>query len=278
MAVMTWIEEMLDQRGVAYAELAHREAFTAQEVAQGEHVSGHRMAKVVAVMADGRIVALVVPASRRVVLEQVRECLGAKKVRLASEAEMSKVFTDCELGAIPPLRHWGDIEVLMDTSMQIDGDILLQAGTHRDVIRMNYKDWFALVNPRVGAFSEPEGLIAPSDFADREDVGEPPQEEVAQEPEKDARRESGLPGGGQGRIDVVGRTGVYPASGPLPEGTAEVKTPGTWVHGQRDELGREVEGGSEILYFEGQTLLGGETPPASGPTTAAEPESEKKET
>jgi Ala-tRNA(Pro) deacylase len=276
MAVMTWIEEMLDQRGLSYEELAHREVFTAQEVAQREHVSGHRMAKVVAVMADDRVVALVVPASRRVILDQVRECLGAKRVRLASEAEMSKCFTDCELGAIPPLRHWGDVEVLMDTSMTVDGDILLQAGTHRDVIRMNYKDWFTLVNPRVGAFTEPEESAVPSFPPDREDEEEP-LHEVYPDRGEDSVRESGLPGGGKGRIDEVGRSGVYPASGPFPEGAAEIKTPGAWVHGQRDESGREVEGGSEILYFERETLLGGETPPSSGPATVSEPDSEKKE-
>lgn len=33
-------------------------------------------------------------------------------------------------------------------------------------------------------------------------------------------------GAGKGRRDVVGRTGIYPASGPLPEGEAEVLTPG----------------------------------------------------
>jgi hypothetical protein len=77
-------------------------------------------------------------------------------------------------------------------------------------------------------------------------------------------RESGRPGGGQGRIDEVGRTGVYPASGPYPPGEAEVRTPESFVHGQRDAEGREVEGGSEPIYFNKEKLLGGATPPSSG--------------
>ena len=84
-----------------------------------------------------------------------------------------------------------------------------------------------------------------------------------------ARRESGLPGGGQGRVDEVGRTGVYPASGPYPAGEAEVRTPADFVRGQTDAEGRPVEGGSEPIYFGGKTLLGGATPTASGP--AAKP-------
>lgn len=77
-------------------------------------------------------------------------------------------------------------------------------------------------------------------------------------------RDSGEPGGGRGRTDVVGRTGVYPATGPYPPDGAPMRTPESFVHGQRDDLGREVEGGSEPIYFNRQTLLGGATPPPSG--------------
>jgi hypothetical protein len=78
------------------------------------------------------------------------------------------------------------------------------------------------------------------------------------------RRESGQPGGGQGRTDQVGPTGVYPGSGPYPEGPAEVRTPGDFVHGQVDEQGRPVEGGSEITFIPPETAIGGTTPPPSG--------------
>lgn len=76
--------------------------------------------------------------------------------------------------------------------------------------------------------------------------------------------ESGQPGGGRGRTDKVGRTGVYPGAGPFPAGEADVKTPESFVHGQRDEEGREVEGGSEISFISGK-VVGGETPSSSSP-------------
>jgi hypothetical protein len=95
-------------------------------------------------------------------------------------------------------------------------------------------------------------------------------------PHEPPDRESGQPGGGRGRIDEVGRTGVYPASGPYPPGEAEVRTPGSFVHGQRDDEGREVEGGSEPIYFNRETLLGGETPPPSGKPADAGPPPDKR--
>ena len=79
------------------------------------------------------------------------------------------------------------------------------------------------------------------------------------------RRESGLPGGGQGRIDQVGLFGVYPGSGPWPAGVIEIRSSASFAHGQTDDEGRPVEGGSELIYFEGRALLGGATLQPSGP-------------
>lgn len=62
----------------------------------------------------------------------------------------------------------------------------------------------------------------------------------AQSTRQDAaeRRESGGPGGGQGRRDEVGNTGIYPvSSGQMPPGDEVIRTPGEF--GQR---GRGLEG------------------------------------
>jgi Ala-tRNA(Pro) deacylase len=161
MATATWVKEMLGRRGIPFEERHHHDAYTAQELAQAEHVSGHRVAKVVVVIADGRPVILVLPASRLVVPEQVADRLGAWEVRLASEEEMGRVFDDCETGAIPPLRHWRDVPVLMDGYLRVEGDILFPGGTHEDALRVRFNDWFRLVNPRVEWFSEPELCACP---------------------------------------------------------------------------------------------------------------------
>jgi Ala-tRNA(Pro) deacylase len=78
----------------------------------------------------------------------------AAEVRLATEKEMSKFFTDCEVGAIPALRHWKKVGVLMDRSLNVEGDILFQAGTHRDAVRLRFADWYELVRPQVASFTE----------------------------------------------------------------------------------------------------------------------------
>ena len=158
MATATWIRNALEQRGIAFEEIQHREVFTSQEVAQSEHVSGHRVAKVVAVIADGRPIELILPASRRVVIEKVQQMLGIDQLRLATEAEMDQIFNDVDTGAIPALRHWPGVEVIMDVSMRVDGKITLQGGTHHDTVRLAFSDWYNMVHPRVGAFTELDNL------------------------------------------------------------------------------------------------------------------------
>ncbi len=100
------------------------------------------------------------------------------------------------------------------------------------------------------------------------------QEREVKASEEGSRRESGLPGGGQGRTDEVGRSGVYPGSGHWPTEAVEIRTPASFVHGQTDDEGRQVEGGSELIYFGGRILLGGATLPPSGPAIA---QSKRKE-
>ena len=101
-------------------------------------------------------VELVLPASRRVMLDRVGQLLGSRECRLATEAEMDRYFTDCETGAIPALRHWKGVDVIMDGHLRVEGDIYILGGTHRDALRVPFDEWFAMVNPRVELLSEPD--------------------------------------------------------------------------------------------------------------------------
>jgi CBS domain-containing protein len=69
---------------------------------------------------------------------------------------------------------------------------------------------------------------------------------IKRKPEKRTSRASGLPGGGAGRKDRVGPSGVYPMSGPHPPGDAPVVWPGSWGQGKRGPAGYEDHGESEL--------------------------------
>src|SRR6185437_14070414 len=81
------------------------------------------------------------------------------------------------------------------------------------------------------------------------------------------RAESGQPGGGAGRRDEVGPTGVYPMSAGIPPGKhPEIRTPAAWGQGDRGGAGYEDSGGSELSMRDGQ-LLGGLTAGPGGEPT-----------
>jgi Aminoacyl-tRNA editing domain len=95
MSMPRWIAATLDEEHVPYQVRHHRPCFTAQEVAAAEHVSGHRLAKVVVVKADEELVVVVLPASERLDLDAVRRTLNCSQCRMATEREIAERFPDC---------------------------------------------------------------------------------------------------------------------------------------------------------------------------------------
>lgn len=75
------------------------------------------------------------------------------------------------------------------------------------------------------------------------------------------KRESGEPGGGQGRRDEIGISGVYPQGADNIPGDAAVRMSGSWGGGDYNE-----SGGSELVYRDGQVLGGLTSGPDGEPT------------
>jgi Ala-tRNA(Pro) deacylase len=111
------------------------------------------MAKVVMVKADAKMIMLVLPASHRVDMKKLKGVLNCKKVGKAKEEEFQELFPDCEVGAMPPFGHLYNFEVWVDQILSEDDFIVFRAGSHVETLRMTYKDYARLVNPKVGEFS-----------------------------------------------------------------------------------------------------------------------------
>jgi Ala-tRNA(Pro) deacylase len=73
-------------------------------------------------------------------------------VRLATEDELKGLFPDCEVGAMPPFGILYGLPVYVDRSLTEDEQIIFEAGTHSEAIRMRYWDFAALVFPVVTEF------------------------------------------------------------------------------------------------------------------------------
>ncbi len=147
------IKEFLDSNNAKYVSFSHPQAFTSQGVAASAHVSGKELAKTVIVKIDGRMAMAVLPAPHRVDLGLLKGTCGAKEIELASEAEFKDLFAECETGAMPPFGKLYGMGVFASESLEKNDTIVFNAGSHTELIRLEYEDFKRLVEPKVGRFS-----------------------------------------------------------------------------------------------------------------------------
>src|SRR4051812_35948193 len=148
------LQSYLDRMGVWYPISHHSPTFTAADLAQAEHVSGDRVIKPVIVKADGRLVMCALPASYKIDLQQLRERLHAEQIGLAEESMLSQVFSDCELGAEPPIGFLYGMPTIMDQSLSDDDQVTFQAGTHEAAVTMRMSDYRRVTQPEVAPIAK----------------------------------------------------------------------------------------------------------------------------
>jgi Ala-tRNA(Pro) deacylase len=152
MSVAKKLEEILKANKAKYEKIVHAETFTSQHTAQAEHAPGKTVAKVVMVKADGKDAMLVVPSTHKLDLGKVKKYLGAKDARLASEEEFARLFPDCEKGAMPPFGELYSVPLFVDESMTHNDAIVFNAGTHRESLKMPYREYDRVAKPKIGEF------------------------------------------------------------------------------------------------------------------------------
>jgi Ala-tRNA(Pro) deacylase len=141
------LREFLDSNQVKYFVISHSPAYTAQEIAAAAHVSGYELAKTVIVSINGKMAMAVLPATRQLDFELLRELCGTRDIELAGEDEFSGLFPECEIGAMPPFGNLYGIDVYVDDELAEDEDIVFNAGAHTELLRLSYADYRRLVKP-----------------------------------------------------------------------------------------------------------------------------------
>jgi Ala-tRNA(Pro) deacylase len=157
MAIPASVRDFLSAQHVDFHPLVHRTAFTAQEEAAVTHVPGKAWAKTVVCVGDGSLLLAVLPAHHSVDLEPLRRLAGVADLRVANEREMASHYPSCEAGAMPPFGPLFGQRVFIDSALACDADVVFNAGTHADAIRMRYEALVAVSGGTIGAFSRAPG-------------------------------------------------------------------------------------------------------------------------
>jgi Ala-tRNA(Pro) deacylase len=147
MSIAPKIKSYLEKEKVPFESLEHSPAYSAMEIAGAQHVPGRQMIKTVLVKAGDLFILFVLPAIHYVDLEKLKNHLKVNDIEIAKEEEIAKLFPEYEVGAAPPFGHLYGLKVFADKIMEEDDEIVFNAGTHTNMIRMKLADFKRLVNP-----------------------------------------------------------------------------------------------------------------------------------
>jgi Ala-tRNA(Pro) deacylase len=147
------LKDFLDRENVRYVSIYHSIAYTSQEIAASVHVKGREMAKTVMVKLDGKLAMAVLPASHQIDFEHLKRASGAQDAVLATEKEFEDLFPDCDIGAMPPIGNLYGMDVFVAQALTQDKEIAFNAGSHYELIKLGYKDFERVVNPKISDFS-----------------------------------------------------------------------------------------------------------------------------
>jgi Ala-tRNA(Pro) deacylase len=144
MAIATTLKSYLDKRGVEYDTVEHTHTDTAMDSAKSAHVPPYQMAKAVVLEDEDGYIVSVLPSNNRLNLAWVSEELN-RDLKLATEPELRKLFTDCETGAIPALSDAYGLKVIWDDQLKHASDVYIEAGDHEHLIHLRGDDFKQLM-------------------------------------------------------------------------------------------------------------------------------------
>jgi Ala-tRNA(Pro) deacylase len=147
------LKEFLDTNKFKYVSITHSSAYTAMEIAALAHVPGKDLAKTVMIKINGHMAMVVLPATHMIKMDLLKKVVGNENLRLASEQEFKDKFPDCEVGAMPPFGNLYSMEVYASSALKEDEEIVFNAGSHTELIKLSYKDFETLVKPKVAEIS-----------------------------------------------------------------------------------------------------------------------------
>ncbi len=153
MTIPARLKSHLDEAHVSYIPVPHVPTSGSQYSAMVLHVPGKDVAKTIVLHAGKRKLLAVLPASYHIDLKKLAGIVGSP-VELLEERQYSRFFPDCEPGAVPPFGELYHLPVFLEKSLAGDPEIIFNAGTHTDAIRMSNADFLRLAKPRVCSFAE----------------------------------------------------------------------------------------------------------------------------
>ncbi len=128
--------KQLAKHDIAYDIVHHSYSIFSMNTANASHIPGSQLVKsVILEDEDGYVMALI-PADQHVKIKELNKLLD-RSMGLATEYELSLLFSDCDLGAIPPIGEAYSMETVVDYNLDDCNDIYIEAGNHEELLHLS---------------------------------------------------------------------------------------------------------------------------------------------
>lgn len=144
MGIARTVQTFLANRGVSYDVLTHQPTSHALATARACDVSRDTLAKGILIRRKDGYLLAVLPASRKVRLADLAAWLN-EPVALATEAEVTQVFADCEPGSVPPVAGAYGLSGVVDDSLEGFDHIYFEAGDHCSLLHVTGRGFHRLM-------------------------------------------------------------------------------------------------------------------------------------
>ena len=144
MTVAASVIRVLADHGTEYELVPHPKSFSSIQSASAAHVPEDHIAKGVLLKDRSGYVLAVIPASEWIDLRRLSSELG-RDLNMAPEAEIDRLFSDCDPGAVPPLGEAYGLEMVLDESLTSLSSIYFEGGDHEHLVRLDGDQFNALM-------------------------------------------------------------------------------------------------------------------------------------
>lgn len=156
MGIAKNVKAYLDAQNIPYETRKHTHSRSSMETASSSGIPLEKLAKAVMFRDEHKhYLMAVVPSRCRVEISSLN-LLTNHDLALAEEKELSRLFDDCELGAIPPFGAAYALPTVWDDTLKIEDDLYMEAGDHEHILHLSRDSFEKLMgNSSHGCFSKP---------------------------------------------------------------------------------------------------------------------------
>ncbi|MCW8944362.1 MAG: YbaK/EbsC family protein [Sedimenticola sp.] len=144
MGIAITLQEYLLDHDSKFEVIEHTRTGSALETSEVAHIPGDQLAKSVLLGDEDRYLLAVIPATHRLEIGKLSDIVK-HKLQLITESEMAGAFSDCEVGAMPPIGEAYGIDTWIDPSLLEQPEVYFECGDHHSLIRMSGEEFRELL-------------------------------------------------------------------------------------------------------------------------------------